>query len=317
MNLCDQRDTAELEQRLERCASCMAAVLPVIAIIDILIIFIFRQEISETALPGFLLISVIPPLTCMLACCWRRDGLRERRILHTARHDARAPFLILRSFGNDSLGVGPDCSLGDQPIVQPHSFVVDIGLLTQTLGMSVAIGPTAGGLGQDQFHVIFSTSNDNWRSVFQFTADSARAIFFIPGITDGTAHELQALLSSEVLLDKTLVFMPPTPEIPRLKLFSVYINPEIVRENWVKSQSFWRDRGLAFPDYDEKGMIYIPNRDFSIRRSWTLVRNYSLLCNVSSFRDIIDALPTNGRPLCDVIELLECRFSAEFRVAIN
>ena len=180
--------------------------------------------------------------------------------------DPRQPFLFSRSFGDKRLVFGPPRQ-GEGPVVYSgRSLIEDIDSHLGKLGRSLLIQdePIADFSKYD--FVAIKDDDKRWRDTFLYLATFSRAILVIPAATCGVREELR-MLASHKHLEKTLVFMPP-------------VSPSLIERGYEVNRfaPAWRDiqeklravMGLNLPDYKTEGLVYVPNPDFSVNRSYPL-----------------------------------------------
>ena len=189
--------------------------------------------------------------------------------------DRRPPVLALRSITDSTLTKEPSIHLrrhprfsGDEP---GSSNLRSLGLAAEPLGRLVAIGrPLEKWAANEAYEtLILSVSDANWFEVFERVAKAARAILLTPGTTDGLVQEINALRQLH-FLDRTIVFMPPTPkQEPSYSLVRIR-NPTTLAKGWADATAYWGERALHLPAYNPAGMLYRANPDLSIAESVVL-----------------------------------------------
>ncbi|MBZ5689579.1 MAG: hypothetical protein LAP86_31655 [Acidobacteriia bacterium] len=202
---------------------------------------------------------------------WR---IRMEPLLSAARGDPRPPFLVLRSFfeRNTQSLFHLDNSVGalllylwqseEQPSVD---FVSQLSRATTKYGPLLAIGGREieqAGLSKHRIVVFVDSSELDWQFLFLETAKASRAIFVLPARTKAIIIEV-SLLARSGLTGKTIVLMPGA--YYRGKFSEQALS--ILEDKWAHIQVQWMLKGLHLPSYVAKGMLYIPNSDFSIRHS--------------------------------------------------
>lgn len=197
--------------------------------------------------------------------------------LNAARDDSRPPFLLLRSFfeRNTVSLFHLDKSVGalllwlwqceDQPSVD---FVSQLSMATTKYGPLLAIGGREierAGASKHRIVVFVDSSELDWEFLFLETAKASRAIFVLPARSKAVMKEA-SILASLGLTGKTIVLMPGIDYLGKLSEEAL----SIVEDKWTHIQARWMSKGLHLPPYIAKGMLYIPNSDFSIRHSCLL-----------------------------------------------
>lgn len=206
-----------------------------------------------------------------------RRGRMERR-LRTARSDSRPPFLLLRSFFEKNLQsvYHLDTSIKDTLLYvlrfeeRPSvDFIVQLSQAVASHGPLLAIGGKEieePALSKHRNVAFVESSERDWEFLFLTIARASRAIFVLPARTAGILKEVSNLRALG-LTGKAIVFMPPAawPTGPSQKALT-----EILGAEWTEIRARWMLEGLRSPDYVGKGMLYIPNADFSIKHSCLL-----------------------------------------------
>ena len=97
-----------------------------------------------------------------------------------------------------------------------------------------------------------STTDANWQDVVADLADAAKLIVFIPVSSKGAIWEAEEIVTSKHL-EKCVFVMPMSP------------TPSLSYHNeWRKTQSVLKKRGLALPNYQSGGLLFRFNKDKTI-----------------------------------------------------
>ena len=156
-------------------------------------------------------------------------------------HPTQAPFaLYLRSFRYDR-------ALRLNGADLEATLVYSIGRSLEV----IALGQP-GNLGAARV----SSTDAQWRGDFSRLSAGAVAIFLIPGDTDGTLWEIDALRASRAF-ERTVFVMPPDANV----------GDAWVSQHWRRMLAHPRLANLEFPSYRANGAVFTLNNDGSIR-SW-------------------------------------------------
>lgn len=170
------------------------------------------------------------------------------------------PVLVLRQFGVDGLTGSWSLSLSPNEYDMKKNSDV---FLHQTSRMFKIKKIYAyydhrlekGGL-QDNAAEYFLQSKE-WLIYVEACAKIAQAVIIVPGTTESLIMEMKMLRDQE-LLDKTFVLMPPEKE------------GDATEKQWENIREQLTDWGFHLPFYEEGGMIYQPNYNYSNHFSWKL-----------------------------------------------
>ena len=98
-------------------------------------------------------------------------------------------------------------------------------------------------------------SDAKWFKVFESCALKSRAIFFLPGNSPGILDELRFIGQND-LLGKLIICMPSATDQTLTDRES----------RWNEIKAFFNDEyGYCLPAYDKNGLLYIPNKDLSVK----------------------------------------------------
>lgn len=195
----------------------------------------------------------------------KRDEARKTRFLRMAATDRRPLILLLRSFTETStrtpqewkhsaLGAG-----GWGAAVSRLDYLSDA---VEGIGCLLALGPRSS-VSEALRYVYLASPALGWEERFQYLANSALLILLLPGVTPGLKTERDVLREAR-LLEKTIVFMPPTTRIPKKKWYR-YPGLFAAMTQWEEARRHWNVSGFALPNYQRGGLVYLPNEDFSVR----------------------------------------------------
>jgi hypothetical protein len=106
--------------------------------------------------------------------------------------------------------------------------------------------------------VEYFLQSEQWLDYVTACAKIAQAIVIVPATSKSLLMEMN-MLCEEDLLSKTYVLMPPEKR-----------GSQSIEEQWESIRSTIDKSGYHLPAYAEGGMVYQPNDDFSVRRSWKL-----------------------------------------------
>lgn len=170
-------------------------------------------------------------------------------------------FLLLRSFDNRfNLDAPKGMSMSERGgIVSVAGISIIPRLIKAVSGPAVvvAIGRFEFGHAADAADAIqINTSDEAWRRVFELFAQHAKGIIMIPSDTEGVIEEFVALRDNETLWNKTAIFIPP--ELATEFLGGSASNTGELDSGWPKVVNELNSRGIRIPDYDERGMFYVP-----------------------------------------------------------
>ncbi len=158
-------------------------------------------------------------------------------------------FLLLRSFRSVMWSVE---RLSGRGAHRTDSLLNDLLDAVDQRGPLIIIGTHLGlsevGLMQLQLSV-------EWRAVVEVLADSAKLVLLIPDGTDGVIEEA-FLLSARKWFEKAIVVIPP----PNLR------DRHGKKSHWDSVRNAFADRGLLLPKFSPKGLVYLPDRNLSVRR---------------------------------------------------
>jgi len=175
----------------------------------------------------------------------------DKEMRQYARDDTREYVVLLRGFTSQILkrksgGGGPE----------PGNLMVEIAnaIPDHLAVVCIGAGETIRGLGAPSTYTPLQPSNQDWVKVLAVVAVGARAIVITPNATPGCVLELRGIAGIPELLEKTLVWMP-------------YAEHKGVAKGWNQTKSMLNS-AYRLPEYDERGLLYRPNADFSIRTGW-------------------------------------------------
>ena len=221
-------------------------------------------------------------------CNWlqrRASRLQAQRIARLARTEQRPPILLLRSFFNSRLARHARVKAGEYVEAGGENIIKTLELPLAAFGRPVALGvpkherPDSG----RQQIVYIETSDEDWQRVVLLVACVSRFVLMVPGWTDGVVNEME-LIGSGQLSSRTIVLMPPSLRSSDRK--------KIARE-WNRVKERCAASGFRIPSYDDRGMLYIPNADFSVRTQ-VMLQGAMVIPNpnaIAILLGILDLLP--------------------------
>ena len=234
-------------------------------------------------------------------------SIKLRMIVEEARADKRPPLLLLRSFSNNQLTHAAETVFGIRlPTFMARAergFLYFLGLATASLGRSVAIGNPSECLvfGQQMWgleHFYVESDDKRWVDLFMIMARAARVILLIPETSPGIEREMHTLVKRK-LTGKALVFMPP--------LAPKGMSNRKVARRWEDVRAFWEGKGMALPAYNPLGLVYRPNKDFSIAESRTLGPEDLTEGLKARVGELLPGSTMEATPLRDVMRQIERR----------
>jgi hypothetical protein len=227
-------------------------------------------------------------------------------------NDNRPPFLFSHSFRDVSLTFFPPTpAVFTEPrthvIFPGDSLIKSIDKSLYAYGQSIlfsrspVINPDIGfppmvrdlDEGMQDF-ITLDDYSDSWFNAFFYIAIHSRAIFVFPATTEGALREMIEITNSD-LLDRTLVVMPPTLEMST--------DESRFKSGWQDIQNKLRKtKGFRLPTYLEGGMIYVPARDFSVKKCFLLEGDIDKV--VKAIPELLPSDNMNSLPLSEILNEL-------------
>jgi hypothetical protein len=233
---------------------------------------------------AFFFIGVL--LSVAMFGSWTR--LRRARINAEARMDDRAAVLLLRSFRDTafqeeqgqmypllaalSVAVLPfplmsiALSAGEERILITEIDRL-LGDKVRVLMLSPRGVKSAFGLYSD--HLEIRVKDRLWEKAFLLLAQSCRAILLVPSATSGLLREVELLRSRSDLLQRTVVILPPRERQQHgwWRFTSYRHDPA---KSWLAVRQAWNSLSLRLPAYPDRGIAFLPEQDFSVRKGVSL-----------------------------------------------
>jgi hypothetical protein len=231
----------------------------------------------------------------------RSNIVRRQRFIMAAKCDQRPPFLLLRRFDEWGLAFRPRSGHGGRTS-NGKSYLPDLAKALSTKGVVLGIGGLTNVADYysetDTLH--YQVDDASWENVFLYIADSAKAIVIIPGTSPGVSREIE-ILNDRGFLQKTLVFMPPTPS-NKGRTFFKYLDLERVAEEWETVRKFWREkRGFDFPKYNVDGMLFSVGPMYQKLAYITIDRDCSPLVLSKAVEELLPRNTTITKPVSEII----------------
>ena len=243
--------------------------------------------------------------------------LKHHEVLQAeAKIDSRPPILYLRSISSPNLSLTPQptkwkrpwwghghFTSGTPPIPTPKrsSLFLDVATAFRSVGRVVVlssdeIGHKPGSYAEPVF---LKTEVTEWFEVFRYLAKSSSIVLVVPEGSEGSWSEIQHIQRSKSIIAKTLVLMPPSTD-----LGSYETSWEGIRQGLLA-------KGLAFPRYQETGMLYLPKHDFSVLEPLTFSGTNLVEKLESAKKDIEFSANHSGVPLAQVLDHLQNSFDVD------
>jgi hypothetical protein len=215
------------------------------------------------------------------------NRLRGVRIKAEARMDERPAVLLLRSFKDTALQGEPSRLNTLMPAVALTVFPLSafwfaisngeerilINEIDRLLGNTVRVlmlrpRRVKSAFTIDSRHVEIGVKDRLWEEAFLLLAQSSKAILLVPSATLGLLREVELLRRRSDLLERTVVILPP---LVRRQFtwhsFRFFWNPA---KSWLAVRKAWHSSSLSLPAYPDRGIAFLPNQDFSVRRAISL-----------------------------------------------
>jgi len=241
-------------------------------------------SLADFPLDAFFFIGVL--LAGAIFGSWNR--LRRARVNAEARMDDRAAILLLRSFKDTNLQAAPGrlnpLMLAVSVTVLPFPFAffasskgeerILINAIDRLLGNRVRVlmltpRRVKSAFTFDSGHIEIGVEGRLWEKAFLLLAQSCRSILLVPSATSGLLREIELLRSRSDLLQRTLVILPPF-ERQRFGWWRSTSYRHDPAKNWLAVQKIWHSLSLNLPAYSVSGFAFLPNQDFSVRKSVSL-----------------------------------------------
>lgn len=209
-------------------------------------------------------ISIPFALTLLFAALDSHRQHRKRYRLRRATLDRRVPVLFLQSYRYNSLryigGIIPQAKYVPAIYIDTTDILAYVYRDIGKLGPIISLGDPADPL-ESEAVIHLETDGRNWRSALPAIARDCSPIILVPEVSLGVLAECIWLIRTD-LYQRALVIM--SPQARR------YQREPTVANRWKNVCEVYRANGLRLPDYDPAGMVYRPNRDFSISEAWSL-----------------------------------------------
>lgn len=218
-------------------------------------------------------------------------------------YDFRQPILVLRSHQDERNKLGDqlpsDETLGN---MGRFSYIHHLSLVTWDWCRCVILQNETDGF-RGSMNAVVVEPKDNWESVVLDIAHEAWIILVFPSSTNGCLKEFNLLARNMDLLEKTVVFMPPSENATNGKIASLLRPPGGAQKvnhgkNWSNLQSELAVLGYRLPNYHEDGMLFIPTAAFSAKEFVSFHRNsYSwtdLLKTPQPWEGLLKLIPGPG-----------------------
>lgn len=237
--------------------------------------------------------------------------LSSRRNTYVARLETKPPILLLRSFFEGALSrhsrvPNPYSEIGS--LTEGEPIVKSIEKELSEFGRPVAIGMPSHEMPDRGDHeiVFIETSDADWHNVFLTVAKHSRFILLSPGWTTGVLHEMKTI-SAEGLWRRTVVYMPPILDGSR--------DTKIITKSWGRARNHCATIGMQLPEYDQQGMLYVPNSDFSVNHSYPLLTvsgEWALPAAIAlALPELLGMLEGNYGTMADTIKKIETDLGVE------
>ena len=177
--------------------------------------------------------------------------------------DYRPPILVLRSHTDERVKLGARLEYEEMDPQGParQSHILDLSCALWDWGRVVLLRQERMGLGARLQVLIVETKDLDWVLKFEEIGRGAWVILMFPSSTPGCLEEMRLLASNLPMLRKTIVFMPPTGA--GISSYFAFFDPNYAKE-WDELVQEIAPAGFHLPNYDPRGMLYMPNPDFSI-----------------------------------------------------
>ncbi len=230
---------------------------------------------------------------------------------HAARiqwtFDYRPPILVLRSHTDFRTKEGdelPALEMGPSKGNEPYLFQLSHALWEW--GRVVLLLQEFSTFQQPVHGVVLVCSDKNWTETMLNVARQAWVVLIFPSSTAGCIEEMRLLARNDLLV-KTVVFMPPTKS-EGFKLFQRLMTghrsskSSKQRISWSLLATELLTHGFKLPEYDEQGMLYVPNNSFGVamsirlnREPWSWHRISELVSCSAAGPDHLWKILNNGR----------------------
>jgi len=182
------------------------------------------------------------------------------KIIVTQLRPYLSPVLVLREFGSESLAGNWSLPLSLEEYDSKKNsdvFLHEIGGLFNIKKIYAYYDYRLKQDGMQDGIAEFFLQSEEWLNYIIACAKIAQAVIIVPATSKSLLLEMD-MLCKEDLLSKTFVLMPPGKEGHQ------------VLQQWERIRGQLTDRGFHLPPYEEGGMVYKPNKNYSIGRSWKL-----------------------------------------------
>lgn len=182
--------------------------------------------------------------------------------------DFRPPILALRSHTDQRTKEGGEVPRGQydhETGREPYLFQLSFNLWEWGRTLLLQQEEYANDL--RVFGLVVSCSDADWTESVVRLATAAWVVVVFPSSTKGCITELK-LLEKNNLLSKTIIFMPPKTKkwISWLNSLSSFrlLKEKNFANDWMQLSKELHEHGFNLPDYDQRGMLYIPDAKLAV-----------------------------------------------------
>ena len=187
-----------------------------------------------------------------------------------------------------------------------NSFALPVALdLSESLQMEAGFYPGSS-YEMDTKTTYINVNDEQWFDAFKLLATASYFILIIPSDSKSLLLEIEFIINNN-LESKVLVYMPPSDQ-------DQY---KYVKTVWDRCCKYLSKANLNFPAYQKKGLLYVPNKDFSVASKNT----NSLSIPITNFdkRNLLNCfnyhlqlnMLQKGRPISEVYPKLSATIDLE------
>jgi hypothetical protein len=193
------------------------------------------------------------------------------RVMHTRPAwgcDFRPPFLVLRSHSDLRTKLGDELPVGDDGMPDGRNpYIWQLSHSLWDWGRMILLLDETPDSRLRVNAVILKTQENDWQQSVLSVARRCWLVVVFPSPTKGCVEELCMLASDPGLLEKTILFMPPTPK--GLNRFLSRGNADFSAD-WEAVRMELSAHKFNLPAYDPRGMLFVPTEVFDVKRSISL-----------------------------------------------